>query len=126
VLGNREATAEGVVLEVARRGHENPGAAPRASVQAVRYALTAGQLTRATRPRLDRAEWGQPRVLLDGVSAVSLEVFDRGQWVPFWTGNPLRPLPRAVRISVDFGATPEGGTPDRLTQTFLLPAEDAL
>jgi general secretion pathway protein J len=124
VLTPREQTTGGTLFELARRGQENPAGAARASVQAVRYAFAAGALTRASRPRLDRAEWGEARVLLDGVSAVSVEVYDRGQWVPFWTGNPLRPLPRAVRVSVDFGATPEGGQPDRLTQTFLLPVED--
>lgn len=81
-----------------RRGWENPGAAPRASLQYVEYRFEDGAIVRYARPMVDGAEFGEPAVLARGITAVAVAYRDGDAWREAW--DPLQPtmLPVAVRI----------------------------
>jgi general secretion pathway protein J len=97
----------GVLLHLARRGWENPDAAPRASVQYVEYRLIDGRLERAARPELDGAKLGRPQVLLERVRSAGVRFLWHGQWIENLPGGPSDPLPQAVSLDItidDIGA----------------------
>jgi general secretion pathway protein J len=81
-----------------RRGWENPGGAPRASLQYVEYRFEDGAIVRYARPMVDGAEFGEPAVLARGITAVEVAYRDGDAWREAW--DPLQPtmLPVAVRI----------------------------
>lgn len=68
----------GLLLELTRRGWQNPLDAPRSEVQRVGYALYRDQLVRLYWPVLDRAPTTAPlaQVLLDGVTDVDFVAHD--------------------------------------------------
>jgi general secretion pathway protein J len=88
------------LLRFARRGWDNPGAEPRASVQYVEYRLVNGRLERAARPELDGAALSPPQVLIDRVRSIGLAFLWRGQWLEnLPAGSDV--LPQAVRLDLD-------------------------
>lgn len=96
----------GPLIALARRGWDNPDAAPRASIQAVEYRLTEGRLERRARPALDGAQARPPQVLLTGVTAGEVAFLVRGQWIGALRNGPGQPLPQAVRLDLtldDYG-----------------------
>jgi general secretion pathway protein J len=90
----------GVLLRLARRGWENPDAAPRPSVQYVEYRLIDGRLERAARPELDGAKLGTPQLLLDRVRSAAVRFLWHGQWIENLPGGPTDPLPQAVSLDM--------------------------
>jgi general secretion pathway protein J len=97
----------GVLLRLARRGWENPDAAPRASVQYVEYRVSDGRLERSARPELDGAKLGMPQVLLDRIRSAGVRFLWHGQWIENLPGGPSDPLPQAVSLDMtidDIGA----------------------
>jgi len=107
----------GLILALVRRGWDNPLQQGRASLQYVEYRLRAGQIERYWRQHVDGSPVQDPQVLLAGVERVSVEYFDRDQWMEGWAGAPNRPLPRAIRLTL--ALTGRGD----LVQVFLLPEE---
>lgn len=105
----------GVFLSLVRRGWENPLEQDRASLQYVEYRLVGGRLERMSRRHVDGSPLQPPQVLAEGVRSVRLEFLDYGQWMEGWAGAPNRPLPRAIRVSLDLA---NGGP---VSQVFLLP-----
>lgn len=107
----------GPLLQLVRRGWDNPDAAPRASLQAVEYRLHDGRLERRARPALDGAEPGPPQILLTGVREGRVAFLVRGQWIETLPNGPQQPLPQAVRLDLlleDYGP---------LSQVFLVTGE---
>ena len=106
---------DGVFLSLVRRGWDNPLDQQRASLQYVEYRLVGGRIERAWRRHVDGAPLQAPQVLIEGVRSLRLEFLDYDQWMEGWTGAPNRPLPRALRLSLDLE--------DRglISQVFLLP-----
>lgn len=101
------ADGSGRLFAFVRRGWENPGAAPRASLQYVEYRLENGAIVRRARPMVDGAAFGEPAVLAKGVAAVEVAyraapdpvgAVATADWRTAW--DPLQPtvLPLAVRI----------------------------
>lgn len=114
-LQGEDRAGDGPFLALVRRGWSNPHAEPRPSMQVVEYWLEDGAVTRRHRRNLDGGALGQPQRLMEGVSAVDVSFFDRDQWIETWTGSPLRPFPRALRLRM----TIEGA--GEVSQLFLLP-----
>ncbi len=103
------ADGTGRLFAFVRRGWENPGGAPRASLQYVEYRLEDGAIIRRARPMVDGAAFGEPAVLAKGVSGVDVAyraapdpaagaAVSSADWRTSW--DPLLPtvLPIAVRI----------------------------
>lgn len=102
------ADGSGRLFAFVRRGWENPGGAPRASLQYVEYRLENDAIVRRARPMVDGAAFGEPAVLAKGVSAVDVAYraapdptpggVATADWRAAW--DPLQPtiLPLAVRI----------------------------
>lgn len=90
----------GPLLALTRRGHENPDAASRASLQYVEYALVGDRLERRVRPALDGAPLGAPQVLLTGVVAIEPGFLGEGIWRADWKGSPRAAIPAAVRLKL--------------------------
>ena len=90
----------GVLLRLARRGWDNPGAEPRASVQYVEYRMIDGRLERSARPELDGAPLGTPQVLIDRLQSASVAFLWRGQWIENLPGGGEDALPQAVRLDM--------------------------
>jgi general secretion pathway protein J len=109
------ALGDGVFLSLVRRGWDNPLQQDRASLQYVEYRLSGGRLERRWRRHVDGSPLQPPQVLAEGVQSLRLEFLDFDQWVEGWTGAPNRPLPRAIRVSLDLA---DGGP---VSQVFLLP-----
>ena len=105
----------GVFLSLVRRGWDNPLEHSRASLQYVEYRLEAGRIERLWRRHVDGSPLEEPQVLAEDVRSVSLDFFDHDQWTDGWAGSPTRPLPQALRVTVDFVA---GGS---ISQVLLLP-----
>lgn len=103
-----------VLLRFTRRGWENPDGEARASIQSVEYRIEDDRLMRYARVAADGGAFGEPQLLLDGVSDTQITYLDRGQWVPNLPGGPSDPLPQAVRI----GLTVEGV--GRVEQTLMV------
>lgn len=102
--------AGGALLQLVRRGWDNPDAAPRASLQAVQYRVDGGRLERRTRPALDGAPYGTPQVLLSGVEAADVAFLIGGQWTTSLPPALSQPLPEAVRVDLtlaDYGRLPQ-------------------
>lgn len=70
----RNSTEDGIVFQLVRRGWENPAELSRASMVYVEYALVEGRLERRTRAMLDGAPLGPPAIVLEGVSALSVDI----------------------------------------------------
>jgi general secretion pathway protein J len=117
-LQGADAFGDGVFLSFVRRGWENPGAEARASLQYVEYRLREGRIERAFRAFVDGAPLGEPLIVAEGVRAVEVSFYQFNQWADAYAGSPERPLPRAVRLDIDFEDR------GRLTQAFLLPETD--
>lgn len=94
------ADAAAPLLFLVRRGHDNPDAAARSTLQVVRYQLSGGALERQTRAMLDGAPWQQGDVLLDGVSTITLSCLVGQVWTDHHQVVNDRALPRAVRLSI--------------------------
>ncbi len=86
-------------MQLTRHGWDNPGDAPRPSMQRVDYRLTDGRLERVTRSALDGAPAGEPQVLLEGVDELQVAYLHRGAWTPAWTAAPTAELPQAVKVA---------------------------
>jgi general secretion pathway protein J len=91
----------GLLLRFARRGWDNPGAEPRASVQYVEYRLIDGRLERSARPALDGAQLSAPQVLIDRLRSASVLFLWRGQWIENLPGGSEDALPQAVRVDME-------------------------
>lgn len=118
-FGGGEQEVGGPMLQLVRRGWDNPDADPRASLQAVEYRLHEGRLERRARPALDGAAYGPPQVLLSGVREGRVAFRVRGEWIEALPNGPQQPLPQAVRLDLtleDFGP---------LSQLFLVSGEPA-
>ena len=109
------ALGDGVFLSLVRRGWDNPLEQERSSLQYVEYWLSGARLERRWRRHVDGSPLQQPQVLAEGVQSLRLEFLDFDQWMEGWAGAPNRPLPRAIRLSLDLA---EGGP---VSQVFLLP-----
>lgn len=90
----------GLLLRLARRGWDNPGAEPRPSVQYVEYRIVDGRLERSARPELDGAALGAPQVLIDRVQSASVAFLWSGQWIENLPGGREDILPQAVRLDM--------------------------
>ena len=90
----------GLLLRLARRGWDNPGAEPRPSVQYVEYRIVDGRLERSARPELDGAALGVPQVLIDRVQSASVAFLWSGQWIENLPGGREDILPQAVRLDM--------------------------
>ncbi|HVI34460.1 type II secretion system minor pseudopilin GspJ [Phenylobacterium sp.] len=118
-LAGGEQAVGGPLLQLVRRGWDNPDAAPRASLQAVEYRLTEGRLERRTRQALDGAAWSPPQVLLTGVREARVAFRVGGQWIEALPNGAHQPLPQAVRLDLtldDYGP---------LSQLFVVTGEAA-
>lgn len=104
----------GPLFAFVRRGHENPDAAPRASLQYVEYSIVDGRLERSARAAVDGAAPGHARVLLDGITRARVAYFDGDIWNDGWHGG-TDSLPRAVELEL---ALDDIGD---VRQRFLLP-----
>ena len=109
----------GLLLRLARRGWDNPGADPRASVQYVEYRFVDGRLERSARPELDGAVLGTPQVLIDQLHSVAVAFLWRGQWLDSLPSGTESALPQAVRIDM----TVDGIGP--VSQLFVVTGEPA-
>ena len=90
-----------MLLRLARRGWDNPGSYPRASVQYVEYRIVDGRLERSARPELDGAPLNAPQVLIDRLQSASVAFLWRGQWIQNLPGGSDGALPQAVRIDME-------------------------
>jgi general secretion pathway protein J len=90
----------GVLLRLARRGWDNPGAEPRASIQYVEYRLSDGRLERAARPELDGAPLAPPQTLIGNVRSAAVAFLWRGQWIETLPGGTADMLPQAIRLDM--------------------------
>lgn len=109
----------GPLLQLVRRGWDNPDAAPRASLQAVEYRLAGGRLERRARRAVDGVEAGPSQVLLTGVRDGRIAFLVRGQWIEALPNGVHQPLPQAVRLDLildDYGP---------LSQIFLVTGDPA-
>ncbi|TPG43141.1 type II secretion system protein GspJ [Sphingomonas koreensis] len=88
------------MLRFVRAGWTNIDEAPRPSEQKVEYRLDSGVLTRVAYPMLDGAAPGPSAAILTGVSQVGLRYRYSGAWNDHWDGNPDRPLPDAVEMTI--------------------------
>lgn len=96
----------GVAVAFVRRGWENVGAEPRASLQRVEYRLAADRLERRAWPRIDGSAPLATTVLLDGVRRLRLRYRDRqGEWRERWDPTDPAELPLAVELVLDTQAT---------------------
>ncbi len=109
------ALGDGVFLSLVRRGWDNPLKHDRSSLQYVEYSLSNGRIERRWRRHVDGSPLQPTQVLAEGVRSLRLEFFDFDQWMEGWAGAPNRPLPRAVRVTLDLA---DGGP---VSQVFLLP-----
>jgi general secretion pathway protein J len=109
----------GLLLRLARRGWDNPGADPRASVQYVEYRFVDGRLERSARPELDGAALRTPQVLIDRLQSVAVAFLWRGQWLETLPGGTEYALPQAVRLDM----TVDGIGP--VSQLFVVTGEPA-
>lgn len=106
----------GLLFALARRGWDNPGSAPRASLQYVEYRLRDGRLERSARAALDGAVLGEPQTLLRDVRAAEVHYRYRGQWLDGWPGGAVE-VPEALRLDLDI----DGIGP--MSQLFLMPGQ---
>jgi general secretion pathway protein J len=93
--------ADGAVLTLVRRGWTNSSAAPRASLQRVRWAIEGDRLVRRAAPMVDGTEAGPAAVLLDGVTAARLRIHDGRSWSDSWPATVPGALPRAVELTLE-------------------------
>lgn len=112
-VGRRPGEA-GPLFAFVRRGHENPGGLPRASLEYVEYRIVDGRLERSARAAVDGAEPPPARVLLDGITAARVAYFGDGRWNDGWLGGATS-LPDAVELELELDAI------GRVRQRFLLP-----
>lgn len=91
---------DGRLFSFVRRGWENPGGSPRASLQYVEYRFENGAIVRRARPMVDGAAFAGPAVLASGVRGVETAFRQGDVWRATW--NPVVPsaVPVAVRLDV--------------------------
>lgn len=104
----------GPLFAFVRRGHENPGAEPRASLQYVEYRIVDGRLERSARPAVDGAAPAPPQVLVAGITGARVAYLEGGRWNDGWPGGATS-LPQAVELELELEAI------GRVRQRFLLP-----
>lgn len=104
-----------VFLSLVRRGWDNPLEQERSSLQYAEYRLVQGRLERLWRRHVDGSPLQEPQVLAENVARVSVAFLDNDQWLEGWAGAPNRPLPRAIRLTLQFRSG------DEISQVFLLP-----
>lgn len=113
-VGGRPGEA-GPLFAFVRRGHENPGAAARASLEYVEYRIVDGRLERGARAAVDGAAPPAVRVLLEGIASARVAYLDEGgHWNDGWHGGATA-LPWAVELELELDAI------GRVRQRFLLP-----
>nr|WP_275265948.1 type II secretion system minor pseudopilin GspJ [Sphingomonas solaris] len=88
-------------LAFIRRGWENPGELPRASLQKVQYRLVDDRLERRVAPMLDGADPGPPATIVRGVKSMTLRYRLGGEWRDRWDATRADALPRAVEMVLD-------------------------
>jgi type II secretion system protein J len=113
-LQGRDASGDGVFLSLVRRGWDSPANDHRPGLQSVAYRLTGGRIERVTRQYVDGAPEAASQFLISGIRAVEVRYLEGDEWVDGWPGSPERPLPRAVRIRLEFAG--RGG----IDQLFLI------
>ncbi len=104
----------GPLFAFVRRGRENRGAAPRASLEYVEYRIVDGRLERSARAAVDGASPPPAQVLLEGITWARVAYLDRDSWNDGWHGGAAS-LPAAVELELDLEAI------GRVRQRFLLP-----
>lgn len=108
-------SSDDAFLALVRRGWDNPLQQDRASLQYVEYRLRSGRIERHWRRHVDGSPMQPAQILAEGVRSLKLDFLDFGQWMDGWAGAPNRPLPRAIRLTVDLA---DSGV---VSQVFLLP-----
>src|SRR5690606_24905849 len=98
-VGGRPGEA-GPLFAFVRRGRENPGAEPRASLEYVEYRIADGRLERSARAAVDGAAPAPARVLLDGIGAARVAYLEGERWNDGWPGGAAS-LPRAVELELE-------------------------
>ncbi|TYT25372.1 type II secretion system protein GspJ [Luteimonas viscosa] len=104
----------GPLFAFVRRGHENPGAGARASLQYVEYRIVDGRLERSARAAVDGAAPPPARVLLDGITAARVAYLGDDTWNDGWHGGATS-LPQAVELELELDGI------GQVRQRFLLP-----
>ncbi|WP_280951959.1 type II secretion system minor pseudopilin GspJ [Allosphingosinicella vermicomposti] len=105
----------GLLFTFVRAGWDNPGDAPRGTLQKVDYRLSGTTLERVAYPHVDGAFPLDPVALVQNVRAVRVRFRDaNGAWLDRWLAERATDLPRAVELEVD---TERDG---RLRQLFLV------
>lgn len=112
-LGGRPDEA-GPLFAFVRRGHENPGGAPRASLEYVEYRIVDGRLERSARAAVDGATPPPARVLIDGITRARVAYLVDGRWNDGWHGG-TESLPAAIALDLDLEGI------GFVRQRFLLP-----
>jgi general secretion pathway protein J len=104
----------GPLFAFVRRGRENPGGEPRASLEYVEYRIVDNRLERSARAAVDGAAAPPARVLLAGIGAARVAYLSGDVWNDGWHGGATS-LPAAVELELELEAI---GT---VRQRFLLP-----
>ena len=92
-----------LLMSFVRRGWNNYDNAPRSSLQKVDYMLVDGTIERRIYPFVDGAAPAEPRILIEGVSEVSLRYRFGSEWRERWDPtNPLT-LPSAIEMTAEIG-----------------------
>lgn len=94
------ASNDGALFTLVRRGWDNPGSAPRASLQRVAWRIEGDTLVRHAAAMVDGTDAGTATILLRGVAGARLRVLTRAGWQDGWQGGPNQ-LPRALELTVE-------------------------
>ena len=105
----------GPLFAFVRRGHENPGGAPRASLEYVEYSIVDGRLERSARAAVDGAAPPPARVLVDGITRARVAYLVDGRWNDGWHGG-TDGLPAAIELELELDGI------GLVRQRFLQPA----
>lgn len=100
-VGGPAPESPGALFDFVRQGWENPGEAPRPSIQRLEYRLVDGRLERRTWPHPDGARPDAPIVLHDGVRQARAVFIQGGRESDGWAGTEAQPLPEAVRLELE-------------------------
>ena len=112
-VGGRPGEA-GPLFAFVRRGHENPAASARASLEYVEYRIVDGRLERSARTAVDGATPPPARVLLEGITDARVAYFTGDTWNDGWHGGATS-LPGAIELELELDAI------GHVRQRFLLP-----
>lgn len=95
-------TGDSSGFSLVRGGWDNPGDAPRPSLQRVEYRLAEGRLERTAWPMVDGAEAMAPAAVAEGVRSMRVRYRDRlGHWQATWAPTRAAELPVAVEIVLE-------------------------